>query len=406
MASLEELYNHLKTLTSQWFYTKSEVNSSLDDKVDKETGKGLSSNDYTTTEKNKLAGIEAQANKTTVDSSLSNSSENPVQNKVINAALSSKADSSSVPTKTSDLTNDGDDGTNVFVKNNDSRLSDARTPSSHTHGNLSNDGKVGTASGKIITTGTGGAIQASDSITKSQISDFPSTMTPSSHTHGDITNDGKIGSTANKPIITGTGGKLSAGSFGTSANTFCEGNDSRLSDARTPTAHEHAATEVKDANAANYSNIGSLSANATQQTINNAINTIIGTLTSIQAIQVVDTKPTASAETMGKLYIVSENSKVNVYYTKQTGTGSSATYSWQKMDADILDELSISWNDIQSKPSSFTPSSHTHGNITNAGAIGSAADKVVVTTTNGVLTTSDMITEMNTVIEALIDYGE
>ena len=41
--------------------------------------------------------------------------------------------SSSLPTKTSDLTNDGADGTNVFVANNDSRLVDARTPTSHTH---------------------------------------------------------------------------------------------------------------------------------------------------------------------------------------------------------------------------------------------------------------------------------
>lgn len=40
--------------------------------------------------------------------------------------------SSSLPTKTSDLQNDGD-GTNVFVKNNDSRLSDARTPTVHNH---------------------------------------------------------------------------------------------------------------------------------------------------------------------------------------------------------------------------------------------------------------------------------
>ena len=35
-----------------------------------------------------------------------------------------------IPTKTSQLTNDGD-GTNAFVKNNDSRLSDSRTPTSH-----------------------------------------------------------------------------------------------------------------------------------------------------------------------------------------------------------------------------------------------------------------------------------
>ena len=70
----------------------SDVTSGLAGKVDKETGKGLSTNDYTTTEKNKLSGIEAQANKTVVDSALSSSSTNPVQNKVVNTALGTKQD--------------------------------------------------------------------------------------------------------------------------------------------------------------------------------------------------------------------------------------------------------------------------------------------------------------------------
>lgn len=48
-----------------------------------------------------------------------------------------------IPFKTSDLTNDGDGTTGVtYVKSDDSRLSDARTPTSHTHGNLQNDGTV------------------------------------------------------------------------------------------------------------------------------------------------------------------------------------------------------------------------------------------------------------------------
>ena len=42
----------------------------------------------------------------TVDSALSSTSTNPVQNRVINSALNAKADSSDIPTKTSDLTND------------------------------------------------------------------------------------------------------------------------------------------------------------------------------------------------------------------------------------------------------------------------------------------------------------
>ena len=59
-----------------------------DTKVDKVSGKGLSTNDYTTSEKNKLAGIDTGANKTVVDSALSGTSTNPVQNKVVNAAIS------------------------------------------------------------------------------------------------------------------------------------------------------------------------------------------------------------------------------------------------------------------------------------------------------------------------------
>lgn len=43
------------------YYTKTETNSLLNNKVDVVSGKGLSSNDYTTTEKNKLAGIAAGA---------------------------------------------------------------------------------------------------------------------------------------------------------------------------------------------------------------------------------------------------------------------------------------------------------------------------------------------------------
>lgn len=47
---------------------------------------------YTTTEKTKLAGIEEGATKTVVDESLSASSTNPVQNKAVNTALSGKVD--------------------------------------------------------------------------------------------------------------------------------------------------------------------------------------------------------------------------------------------------------------------------------------------------------------------------
>jgi hypothetical protein len=68
------------------------LQTNIDKKVDKVSGKGLSTNDYTTDEKNKLAGIANGANKTIVDSTLSSTSTNPVQNKVVNAALGNKVD--------------------------------------------------------------------------------------------------------------------------------------------------------------------------------------------------------------------------------------------------------------------------------------------------------------------------
>ena len=65
------------------FYTKKETGDLLNKKVDKVSGKGLSTNDYTTAEKNKLAGIATGANKTVVDSDISTTSTNPVQNKAV-----------------------------------------------------------------------------------------------------------------------------------------------------------------------------------------------------------------------------------------------------------------------------------------------------------------------------------
>lgn len=75
--------------------------------VKKDGNKVLSTNDYTTSEKNKLSGIEAGATKTTIDSALSATSTNPVQNKIINTALGNKVDKvSGKGLSTNDFTNE------------------------------------------------------------------------------------------------------------------------------------------------------------------------------------------------------------------------------------------------------------------------------------------------------------
>jgi hypothetical protein len=70
-------------------YLNSQISTAVESKVDKVDGKSLSTNDYTTAEKNKLAGIATGATKVTVDTALSASSTNPVQNKAVNTAIES-----------------------------------------------------------------------------------------------------------------------------------------------------------------------------------------------------------------------------------------------------------------------------------------------------------------------------
>ena len=83
------------------------VTTQLGGKVDKVEGKELSSNDYTDAEKTKLAGVATGANKTVIDSVLSTSSTNPVQNKVIQSALAGKADADHVHNTFGSLTEIG-----------------------------------------------------------------------------------------------------------------------------------------------------------------------------------------------------------------------------------------------------------------------------------------------------------
>lgn len=78
-------------------YYHSKVKGFLNNKVDKVTGKGLSTNDYTTSEKNKLSGIASGAEVNVITAIQKNGTAQTITNKTVNIT---------VPTKTSDLTND------------------------------------------------------------------------------------------------------------------------------------------------------------------------------------------------------------------------------------------------------------------------------------------------------------
>lgn len=78
-------------------YSKTETNNLLNGKVDKVTGKGLSTNDFTTAEKNKLGGIATGAQVNVIETVKVNGTAQTPSSKAVNIT---------VPTKVSDLTND------------------------------------------------------------------------------------------------------------------------------------------------------------------------------------------------------------------------------------------------------------------------------------------------------------
>jgi hypothetical protein len=157
-------------------------------------------------------------------------------------------------------------GGTVISNYGDNRLltSDGTTTGINAESNISFDGSLlnvtgsgNFASGLVINNQTASTIASFDSnknVTSLSTATYPSLTeltyvkgvtsaiqtqidgkSSSTHVHGNITNAGAIGSTANLPLITTTGGAITVGLFGTGVNTFCQGNDSRLSDSRAPT---------------------------------------------------------------------------------------------------------------------------------------------------------------------------
>lgn len=172
----------------------------LADKVDKVSGKGLSTNDYTTAEVTKLAGIETGAEVNIIESILVNGTA---------ATISSKAASISVPTKTSDLTNDSDFITSADVP--EGAVATTTTPKM--------DGTA--AVGSETKFARGDHIHPTDT-----------SRAASDHVHGNITNGGDI--TTNATIANGdrliindeSASKLANSSimFGTSTTSFLANN--------------------------------------------------------------------------------------------------------------------------------------------------------------------------------------
>lgn len=150
------------------------------------------------------------------------------QGKVLKEAIDAKPSASDIPTKISDLQNDSDfietSSTSGLIKNDGTIDTSAYITSSA----LSNYMQKSSTAGLMKNDGT---VDTNTYLTSSALSNY----IQKSNTSGLIKNDGtidtstyltqmKIGSTSGLPVKTGTNGVLAAGSFGTSAGTFAEGN--------------------------------------------------------------------------------------------------------------------------------------------------------------------------------------
>jgi len=212
-----------------------------------------------------------------------------------------------------------------------------------------------------------------------------------------------------------TGNKVSVNvTYGSDANTACQGNDSRLSDARTPTSHTHGniqnggtlqtnditiasgdklvVTDSSDSNKVARTSVsfdgsttstaltpkGTFESFAKASDITSAINALdggtIGTPSTSKTV-------TALSETNGQ--ISATFSDIAIANTQVSGLGTASTKDVPTSGNASTTQV-VMGNDTRLSDSR-TPTSHTHGNITNGGALQTnditvaSGDKLVVT---------------------------
>jgi hypothetical protein len=146
---LKETFEQKSKKKSSWSQTPSDDNYPSEKLTKDSLDSKESSSNKVTSWSNTVSDSKYPSEKLTKDSLDGKLDKAQISNKGKNVVVDSTTgnitfeDKPTIPTKTSDLTNDGDGTTGVtYVKSNDSRLTDARTPTSHTHGQLTNDGKI------------------------------------------------------------------------------------------------------------------------------------------------------------------------------------------------------------------------------------------------------------------------
>lgn len=145
--------------------------------------------------------------------------------------------------------------------------------------------------------------------------------------------------------------------FGTTAGTTCEGNDSRLSDARTPVAHNQDASSITSG-IFNVDRIPNLDASTiTSGTIDLARLPAA----ALDRLIIVSDEATRFALTTTQVQLgdtVKQTTPSGIMYrvvddTKLSEVGGYVEYSAARAAA-------VDWSGVENKPSTFIPSYHTH----------------------------------------------
>lgn len=374
----------------------------------------------TDSEKIKLDGIATGANKTTVDSALSSTSTNPVQNKVINTALSGKANSSH--------THDDRYYTETEINTKLSGKSDIN----HTHNQYYDsgitrtantflaapNGKDGTASFRVL------AAADIPTITKSKISDF-------AHSHNDLYYsktyvDTKLSAKANSShthddryyteteINTKLSGKANS-SHTHDDRYYTESEmDGKLS-GKANTNHTHSYLPLSGGTLTGDVGVTSTKAtidgsipyagsniNSIALTAMNNYKTYLGSMTDKDSTwwNMISTRHrngNGDGSGYGMTIYSTLTSDGNLYWNKQISTnswvgqraildsnnynnyapsksGSGASGTWGiNITGNAGSASSVAWGNVSGKPSTFTPAAHTH-NYAGSGSAGGSAN--------------------------------
>jgi len=235
--------------------------------------------------------------------------------------------------------------------------------------------------------------------TWTQVENKPTTFTPTAHTHGQISNTGAITAAVVTPgntdtiVITDTSdsGILKRGiTIGTGTTTFLRNDGTWATPADSTTLTGLGIT----ATAAELNVLDGITATTAELNFTDGVTSNIQTQLNGKS----NTDHVHAINDVANLQTTLDGKQATITGAATTITGSNLT-AFRVLGSDVSGKVAATsittstlafldaTSSVQTQLNGKAATSHTHGNITSAGAIGSTANLGVVTTTSGVLTT-------------------